>query len=129
MTPEQMQNLKNQLDTLALAIRQKANEIESRRQDEIALDDEIQLVKVTALAAIGTEKNEFGRLRYTNDDQRKSALAIFLNNNPDYQNLKSARAVKIVERVLLESEIEFQRKSFRALELQTLYHANNSASD
>lgn len=124
MTAEQMQNLKNQLDQLAQTIQQKANEIESKRQDEIAFDDEMQLIKVTALAHISTEKNQFERLRYTNDDQRKAALSIFLNSSQDYQTLKSARAQKIVERVLLESELEFQRKSFRALELQTLYHAN-----
>jgi urate oxidase len=121
-----IENLKTHLDLLAESIRQKVNHIESKRQDEIAIDDEIQLIKVTGLAHVSTDRDEHGKLRHTNDDQRRSALLIALNANQDYQNLKSARAVKIVERVLLESEVEFQRKSFRALELQMLHYANHN---
>jgi hypothetical protein len=126
MTPEQMQDLKSQLDALAAVIKQKSNEIESKRQDEIALDDAMQTIKMSAMNQIFTMRDSLtSKLLYTNDDQRKAALSAMLDANANYQNLKSSRSVKIVERVLLESELEFQRKSYRALELQTLFHANN----
>ncbi|HEX8289569.1 MAG TPA: hypothetical protein VF556_16415 [Pyrinomonadaceae bacterium] len=126
MTTEQMQTYKTELDNLAASIQAKANLIESKRQDEIAIDDEMQTLKMSEMMNVMTARFEVNnKLMYTNDDQRKAALQAALDANEDYQNLKSARSVKIVERVLLESEVEFQRKSFRALELQMLYHANN----
>jgi glycerol-3-phosphate cytidylyltransferase-like family protein len=121
-----MQTYKTELDNLAASIQAKANLIESKRQDEIAIDDEMQTLKMSEMMNVMTARFEVNnKLMYTNDDQRKAALQAALDANEDYQNLKSARSVKIVERVLLESEVEFQRKSFRALELQMLYHANN----
>lgn len=125
MTTEQMQNLKNQLDALAATIQQKANDIESKRQDEIAIDDEMQTIKMSEMSGVMSARFEINqKLMFTNDDQRKAALQTALDANQDYQSLKSARSVKIVERVLLESEVEFQRKTYRSLELQMLFHAN-----
>lgn len=129
MTGDQMQMYKAQLDDLAAAIQSKVNLIESKRQDEIAIDDEMESLKIAAMMDVMTARFEINnKLMYTNDDQRKAATAQALDANEDYQMLKSARSVKIVERVLLESEVEFQRKSFRALELQMLFHANNPAA-
>lgn len=129
MTPETMQQFKTELDRLAEQIRAKMNLIESKRQDEIALDEEIQTRKFALIAEIGTRRDaESGKLVFTNDDQRKAALHAALDADKDFQMLKSSRSVKTVERVLLESELDFLQKSYRNLELQMLFHANNPAA-
>lgn len=129
MTTEQMQAMKDQLDALATLIQQNSNDIESKRQDEISIEDEMQTIRYAEMQNVMTARFEINqKLQYTNDDQRKAALKIALDGNADYQSLKSARSVKIVERVLLESELQFNRDRFRALELQTLFHANAPAA-
>lgn len=49
------------------------------------------------------------------------------NDTEDFK-IVAARSVKIVWRVLFESQLKFDRKSFCALELQILFHANNPAA-
>lgn len=129
MTGSEINAMRIQLGDLALSIQHKANQIESKRQDEIAISDEMETIKMAAMLDVMTARFEINnKLMYTNDDQRKAAVHAALEASADYQMLKSNRSVKIVERVLLESQIEFERKTFRALELKMLFHANNPAA-
>ena len=126
MTEQEMLNLRNQLVATAGAIQTNLNAIESKNQDAIEAEDEMQTVKQSLMLDVMNQRFEINnKLMYTNDDQRKAALQIALDAHEDYQNLKSSRAVKIVEKVLLESEVEYKRKEFRANELLMLYYANN----
>ncbi len=125
----QMTAMQNDLIQIAQMIQADLNTIESKHHDEAAIDDEMDLIKHTELQTVLTDRHEINnQLKYTNDKQRDAALKIALDANQTYQDLKSARAVKIVEQSLLKSKTEFSRKEFRAKELLMLYYANNPSA-
>ena len=109
----QMTAMQNDLIQIAQMIQADLNSIESKHQDEEAIEDAIDTIKHQELQTVLTDRHDINnQLKHTNDDQRKAALKIALDANQQYQQLKSDRAVKIVEQSLLKSKPSFRAKNF-----------------
>ncbi len=130
ITPEQrMENYQTEMEATATLVQMKLNTIESNRQDEIALDDAIQLIRNNIMLSVSTARFEVNnKLQYTNDDQRKSAQIVEEEGNQNLQNLKTSRSMKIVAQALAKNKVEYERRKNRGVELMMLFYANHPAT-
>ena len=128
-TEKEMLDYREELDTIAETIKTNLNSIASKNADQIALEDEMSVIKHAALSEVLTARFEINnKLMYTNDDQRKIAVEELLLNESNYNQLKSSRSVKVVEQSLLASEVEHLRRKHKSLQTILLYFANSAAA-
>ena len=128
-TEKEMLDYREELDVIAETIKTNLNSIASKNADQIALEDEMQIIKHGALSQVLTARFEINnKLMFTNDDQRKIAVEENLADDQNYQDLKVSRSVKVVEQSLLASEVEHLRRKHKSLQTLLLYFANSAAA-
>jgi hypothetical protein len=125
-TQQEIDNLHNSLLAKAQTIKDKS---ELAAQKQIALEAkklEREAAKAAIVSEVANARFEVNnKLQYTNDDQRNSAVIEMLAISIDYQTVQSEVETVTTEKATTESELEFNRKSYRADELLLLYYANN----
>ncbi len=125
-TEQQMNDYQAELDRTASLIQTNLNSIASKHADQEAFEDSAETIKRAAFTTVSTARFAINqKLQYTNEEQRKAAIETILAADPNYQNDKTSRAVKIAEQSLLASEVEFLRRKHRSLSTLMLYFANN----
>lgn len=126
MTEQQISNWKTELENLAAAIHNNCVTLADDMTARSNLENQIEQERNSKIAQVAEARFEINnKLRYTNDTQRKLALAELEEADANFQALISGELTLREEIADMKALIEYDRKRFRAVELQMLYHATN----
>ena len=107
-------------NNLLISASQKAQELN---------ETEIELMNAALYNAILHETNVYnGKLKYTNDEMRKTALLQQADLSVSLKTLKAARLNDLETQSNLKADTEKRRKTFRIAELNLLWLIENGAA-
>lgn len=125
-TKAEINNYADELETLAADIADDVVLLGTHERGIETIETDLEAMRAAIVSNVANARFEAnGKLQFTNDDQRKSAVIETQNADAQFQAQVVARRNLIQTATGTRAVIEQQRKSFRAKELVLLYHANS----
>lgn len=126
MTEAQINQMASGLEAIAQNIHDDLTLLAATERDVEEIETDLEAMKAAIVSNVANARFEInGKLQFTNDDQRKSAVIETQNADAQFQSAVVARRNLIQSAAGKKATLEQQRKEFRARELVLLYHANN----
>jgi hypothetical protein len=121
-------DLTNEMISQTETIYQNNLLISASQKTQEAVETEIELMTAALYNSILHETNIYnGKLKYTNDEMRKTALVQQADLSVELKTLKAARLNDLEAQSNLKADTEKRRKTFRIAELNLLWLIENGA--
>ncbi len=129
MSEQTILNLRTELDTLAANIEATQNNLAETLEAISEADEQLETMKAAHLADVLNARFEINhKLKFTNDDQRKTETVARINGDANFIAMQTARKTLIATQAAQKAEIEKNRNLHKSRILVLQFYANSPAS-